>query len=67
LASAGLHYQSPPFPLTTQILGELPTSATNLATFQVVATELAWRINDIAGAQAHFEAATRLEPTNKLF
>jgi tetratricopeptide (TPR) repeat protein len=67
LASAGLRYQSPPFPLTQQILGELPDSATNLATFQAVVTELALRMNDIAGAQAHLEAATRLEPTNKLF
>lgn len=67
LASAGLHYQSPPFPLTTQILGELPSSATNLATFQIVATELALRMNDIAGVQTHLAAAARLEPTNKLF
>jgi hypothetical protein len=67
LASAGLHYQNPPFQLTTQILGELPASATNLATFQIVAAELALRMNDIAGAQAHLEIVTRLEPTNKLF
>lgn len=67
LASAGLHYQSPPFPLTAQILGGLPDAATNVAAFHVVSAEMALRLNRIADAQAHLEAAARLQPTNKVF
>jgi predicted Zn-dependent protease len=67
LATAGLHYQSPPFPLTRQILGDLAPAATNTAAFQVVAIELAFKMNDLAAAAAHLEAASRLEPTNQMF
>ena len=67
LASAGLRYQSPPFPLTTQILGELPGVATNHVEFHVVSAELALRMNRMADAQAHLEAASRLQPTNRQF
>jgi predicted Zn-dependent protease len=67
LASAGLHYQSAPFPLTAQILGELPGAATNLAAFHVVSAEMALRLNRMADAQSHLEIAARLEPTNKVF
>ena len=37
LATAGLDYQNPPYPLTVQILGELAPTATNSASYQVVA------------------------------
>ena len=68
LAVAGLHYQSAPFPLTVQILNDLaPTDATNLVAYQNVAVELAFKLNDMVAAQAHLEAASRLEPTNQLF
>lgn len=68
LAVAGLHYQSAPFPLTVQILDDLaPTDATNLVAYQNVAVELAFKLNDMVAAQAHLEAASRLEPTNQLF
>lgn len=67
LASAGLKYQKPPFPLTVQILGGLPPAATNSAEFHVVAGSLALFTHRPAEAEAHFEAAAKLEPTNDLF
>jgi len=67
LAVAGLRYQSAPFPLAVQILGDLAPTATNLVTYQNVAVELAFKMNDLTAAQAHLEAASRLEPTNQLF
>ncbi len=65
LAAAGLRYQNPPFPLTTQILEEL--AATNLAGYQVVAASLALSTRRVAEAEEHFETAARLEPTNRLY
>jgi len=67
LAAAGLRYQGPPFPLTVQILDELPATATNLPDYQVVAASLAVSTRRLADAEAHFEIAARLEPTNRLF
>ena len=68
LAAAGLRYQNSPFPLAAQILNDLAsTAATNLIAFQNVAVELAFKMNDLTSAQAHLEAASRLEPTNSLF
>jgi hypothetical protein len=67
LASAGLHYQSPPFPMTTRILDELSAPASNLVLFHNISAELALRVRRITDAQAHLEAAWRLEPTNRLY
>jgi tetratricopeptide (TPR) repeat protein len=67
LAATGLHYQSAPFPLTVQILGDLAATTTNLVAYQNVAVELAFKMNDLTAAQAHLETASRLEPTNQLF
>jgi predicted Zn-dependent protease len=66
LAMAGLRYQNPPFPLTAQILDELAATATNRATYQMVAANLALSTRRLADAEAHFEAAARLEPTNQV-
>jgi Flp pilus assembly protein TadD len=67
LAAEGLRYQNPPFPLTSQILQELASSASNRVEYQVVATELALRMNRPADAQAHLELALQLQPTNEQF
>jgi predicted Zn-dependent protease len=67
LASAGLKYQKPPFPLTVQILDELAPTASNSASYQVVAGSLAMQTHRLAEAEAHYEAAAKLEPTNGLF
>ena len=67
LATAGLNYQKPPFPLTIQILDELALTASNSASYQVVAASLAVHTYRLAEAEAHFEAAATLEPKNELF
>jgi Flp pilus assembly protein TadD len=67
LASSGLRYQGPPFPLTAQIVEELATTATNVAGYHVVAASLALSTRRLAEAESHFEIAARLEPTNRLY
>jgi hypothetical protein len=67
LAGAGLHYQSPPFPLTSQILEELAPAATNRAAYHMVAAGLALSLRQLAEAENHFAAAARLDPTNHLY
>jgi predicted Zn-dependent protease len=66
LAAVGLQFQNPPFPLTTQILGELPGVATNLAAFHTVSAELSIKLNRLVDAQAHLADAVKLEPTNQM-
>ncbi|HOX58687.1 MAG TPA: hypothetical protein PLC99_17530 [Verrucomicrobiota bacterium] len=66
LASTALRLQSPPYPLATQILEELKSSAANVAAYHVVAAELALRLKKTTEAIAGFERASRLEPTNEL-
>ena len=67
LASVGLKYQKPPFSLTAKILNELAPVATNNARYHVVAASLAMQTLHLEEAEAHFELASKLEPTNKLF
>jgi tetratricopeptide (TPR) repeat protein len=67
LASAGLRYQNPPFPITTQILDALAPTATNLAGYHVVAASLDLRLRRVNEAENHFESAARLDPTNRLY
>lgn len=67
LASAGLRYQGPPYPLTRQVLDDLSASAANLPDFHIVSAELDLSLHRMADAEAQFEAACQLEPTNRLF
>src|ERR1039458_4361826 len=67
LAAAGLRYQNPAFLLHAPILAELAVTATNLASYQVVAASLALSTRRLADAEAHFETAASLEPTNQLY
>jgi len=67
LASTALRFQRPPYPLTAEILDDLRAGATNLPAFHVVSAELALRLKELDAAQAHFQAAARLEPTNELY
>jgi hypothetical protein len=67
LAAIALRYQSPPFPLTAQILRELAPLTTNLAAYHVVAASWAVGMQRLDDAESHFETAARLEPTNQLF
>jgi Flp pilus assembly protein TadD len=67
LASAGLRYENPPFPLATHILDQLAPVATNRASYQVVAANLALNLRRLAEAETHFETAAELDPTNELY
>jgi hypothetical protein len=67
LASMGLRYQSPPYPLTSQVLDDLSTSAADMPDFHIASAELALSLHRMADAETQFEAASRLEPTNRLF
>ena len=67
LASAGLRYQSPPYPLTSQVLDDLSASAAGEPDFHIVSAELDMSLHRMAEAEIQFEAASRLEPTNRLF
>ena len=67
LASAGLRYQSPPFPLTSQVLDDLSTSAASVPDFHIVSAELDLGLHRMADAETHFEAACQFVPTNRLF
>lgn len=67
LAAAGLRYQTPPYPLTAQILSELSPVATNLASYHVTAAGLALSLRRSDEAERHLEIAAQLEPTNQLY
>jgi len=67
LAAAGLQFQNPPFPITTQLLDDLTPAATNRAAYHAVATMLALRLNHPAEAERHMADAAQLEPTNQSF
>jgi predicted Zn-dependent protease len=68
LASTGLRYQGPPFPITSQVLDDLSaTAATNVPDFHIVSAEMDLGLHRMAEAETQFEAASRLEPTNRLF
>ncbi|MGA2854176.1 MAG: hypothetical protein ABSE90_08620 [Verrucomicrobiota bacterium] len=68
LASVGLRYQGPPYPLTSQVLDDLSASAaTNAPDFHIVSAELDLNLHRVAEAETHFEAACQLAPTNRLF
>ena len=67
LASMGLRYQGPPYPLTSQMLGDLSASAAGLPDFHIVSAELDLSLHRMAAAETEFEAACQLEPTNRLF
>lgn len=66
LASAALRMQPPPYPLASQIIEELASSATNSAAYHMVAAELALKLKKLSDAESHFLAAQKLEPTNQL-
>lgn len=67
LATLGLEIQSPPFPLTAQILDEMASASSNLPAFQMLSADLAMKLNHPAAAEPHLVAAVSLEPTNQLF
>ncbi len=67
LASAGLRYQGPPYPLTSQVLDDLSASAAGVPGFHIFSAELDLSLHRMADAETQFEAACQLAPTNRLF
>src|SRR5438552_3981365 len=66
LASAALLVEEPPYLLAVQTLEDLGNLGSNAAPYHVLSAELALKLNKLSDAAAHFEAASRLEPTNQL-
>ena len=67
LASVGLRYQNPPYPLTTQVLGDLSATAADVPDFHILSAELDLSLSRVEDAESQFEMTCRLEPTNRLF
>ena len=67
LATMGLRYQGPPYPITSQVLDDLSASASNMPDLHIASAELDLSLHRMAEAETEFEAASRLEPTNRLF
>ena len=67
LAEAAVRFQSPPYPLTAQILDELRPAAPNVARFHVVSAERALAMRQLGEAEVQFAAAARLAPANRLY
>jgi len=66
LAAIGLRVEKPPFPITAQTLEELRSPGETNTAYQLVASQLAIKLNRVAEAVAHLEVAARLQPTNRL-
>jgi predicted Zn-dependent protease len=67
LASMGLRYQGPPYPLTSQVLDEMAAFAAKVPDFHIVSAEMDLSLHRMTEAETHFEAACQLVPTNRLF
>jgi predicted Zn-dependent protease len=67
LAAAGVRYQAPPFPLTTQVLEELSATASNSVPFHLVSAEMALKLKCPELAESHIAAVASLQPTNSLY
>jgi predicted Zn-dependent protease len=66
LASAAVEVEGPPWSSVAQVLQDIGGSAANVPSYHVIAAELALKQHRLADAAAHFEAASRLEPTNQM-
>ena len=67
LATLGLEIQSPPFPLTAQILDEMASASSNLPAFQMLSADLAMKLNHPAAAEPHLVAAVSWSLRIQLF
>jgi tetratricopeptide (TPR) repeat protein len=64
LVDCALRYEPAPFPLAAKTLAELTDQET--IPFHLVSARFAIQLNQLPQAEAHFEAAIRLDPTNEL-
>jgi predicted Zn-dependent protease len=64
LASCALRFEAPPFGLADEALREIGEAGRSNAAYHVVSSDLAIRLNQLARAEEHLSAASRLEPAN---
>ena len=64
LAETGLRCQSKPFPVTSSVLTELAQNVGDNPVFHTIAGNLALGLRQPALAEAHFEAALQVNPSN---
>ena len=67
LATTALRAQGPPYPVATQTLEELASSAKGVAAYHAVWAERALKMKNSEEAASRFDQASRLEPTNGLY
>ncbi|HYG36586.1 MAG TPA: hypothetical protein VEC99_17465, partial [Clostridia bacterium] len=66
LAATALQIQGPPWPLAAQTLEEIDQAGKESIAFHLISAELALRLNRQPEAEAHFQKASLLEPTNEI-
>ena len=66
LAAISLRVEQPPFPIAAQMVEDLRVPGETNVAYQLMASQLAIKLNRAAEAVAHLEIAARLEPTNRL-
>lgn len=64
--STALQFERPPYPITAQALEEVKFAAPTNVTWHLLASQLALRRGQTMEAAAQIEAASKLEPTNRL-
>jgi hypothetical protein len=66
LASFGLRYQEPPYPLTTQTLNELSSQAADMPAYHILLAELDLSLHQANAAEKELQRACKLDPTNQI-
>ncbi len=67
LASTAVQFERPPFPIAAQTLAELQSTAPTNVSWHVISSRLALRRNQVDEAETQIQAASRIQPTNRLF
>ena len=66
LAAISLRVEKPPFPIATQMVEDMRVPGETNVAYQLMASQLAIKLNRATEATAHLQIAARLEPTNRL-
>jgi Flp pilus assembly protein TadD len=66
LASTALRMEDFPFLTATKALNEVPNNARSSSTYQMAAGALSIKLNNLAEAEQHYNAAVQLDPTNPI-
>ena len=66
-AACALRYEKPPFPIAAQALREISRAGETNSLYHLVASDLFLKLNRLAEAEKHLNAAAVLEPTNLVY